>query len=570
MTVDTKHYFPSLALGITALICLTSVHTLADTTPDAPIYAIVVANNVGLDGESPLSFADNDGAKYVQLLQAAGAHVQLLTVLDERTKNIFPAAASMAVLPTGKNLNDAIDRTFRLIQRDAAAGRETHFVFMYSGHGGVGPNQEGYISLLRERFYRRDLFHRVLAPSPATYNHLVFDACNAYYFVKKRGEQVTAEGDNTEAMKRFLSAEDLRQYPNTGVILATSSESETHEWSVWEAGVFSHELRSAVLGSADIDGDGEVTYREAASCVEAANAAVDQPKARLRVFYQAPAINGAVPLMGIQSIDAKAVLHFPASFGGKYHVEDSNGIRVVDLNYSTEQPVRIALLGSAPFFIRTQNREAVLASGETIGDIGVMTFSQKEMNSRGSVAESFRRHLFTIPFGRGFYQGAMAAGLGLNMSGAPALLPSDTASPKQSQNQGQVPQPTPPATVETPRKTGPEILADKSNRSLLKTTGWILIGTGLAAGACGGIVYGAAARNHDRFMETSDTQLEEQYKTTSQNLLSASRVLFVGAGVIVATGVWMLVAGHRNKQPLRGGVSHHRLLLQPGALQVRF
>ena len=50
-----------------------------------------------------------------------------------------------------------------------------------------------------------------------------------------------------------------------GVVVATSSEAETHEWSRFDGGVFSHELRSGLLGSADLDGDGQVRYDEIAA-----------------------------------------------------------------------------------------------------------------------------------------------------------------------------------------------------------------------------------------------------------------------------------------------------------------
>ena len=564
--------FGAPLLMITLLLC--TGFTYAAPAPVTRIYAIIVANNVGLNGETPLSYADNDGAKYFELLQAAGAQVTLLTVMDERAKAIFPKAAASAVAPTRQNLDAAIASTFQLIAADAATGAETHFVFIYSGHGGIGPNREGYISLLRERFTRGDLFHQLLGPSPATYNHLVLDACNAYYFVNKRGEHVAAEGDYTDAVRRFLTSEDLQQYPNTGVMLASSVESETHEWSDWEAGVFSHELRSALLGSADIDGDGVVTYQEAAACVEAANAAVTQPKARLKVYYQSPAIDASIPLLGIQHIRSAETLAFPASMAGRYYVEDANGVRVMDLHYSTEQSLRVALLGTPPFFIRTETREAILQPGETMGDLGHLAFVERSMHSRGSVAQSFRKFLFTIPFGKGFYQGAIATGSGMLLTGrqsdvnaspvaAKQALPAETAAPDA------VGEPT---TDDSSRlvvaKMSPH--DTPSRKSNLKTAGWIVFGIGVAAGMGGGILYGAAARNHDRFIETTDAALEDEYKTTSQRQLTASRGMFVGAGVLVATGVWMVVAHYRKVNGTSPAAASSSLSLQPLALRLQF
>ena len=142
------------------------------------------------------------------------------------------------------------------------------------------------------------------------------------------------------------------------MILATSNESETHEWSRWEAGIFSHELRSALLGGGDVNNDGKVTYAEAAACVEAANASIDVPKARLKVFYQEPAVNVEMPLMDLSSFgESSAKLVFPKEMAGQYHVEDARGVRIADVHFSVEQSLTLSLPGKAPFFVRTQNEE---------------------------------------------------------------------------------------------------------------------------------------------------------------------------------------------------------------------
>ena len=52
-------------------------------------------------------------------------------------------------------------------------------------------------------------------------------------------------------------------------------------------GVFSHEVRSALLGGADVDGDDRVTYRELASFVAVANEAVPAGH-RPEFFVRAP------------------------------------------------------------------------------------------------------------------------------------------------------------------------------------------------------------------------------------------------------------------------------------------
>jgi len=216
------------------------------------------------------------------------------------------------------------------------------------------------------------------------------------------------QGDFQSAVRDFLRTEELAAYPNTGVIFAASSESETQEWSRWESGIFSHELRSALLGGADVDGDGRITYQEAAAFVEAANAAIDVPRARLRVFSRPPAMRNSLALMETAAFTRVPSLVVDAQHAGRYHVEDVRGVRIADLNSSPEQPVRLALVGKAPFYLRTANREAVIPAGDNV-EVRTLRLEAAGGATRGSVETSFRAHLFEIAFGLGFYHGVLVS-----------------------------------------------------------------------------------------------------------------------------------------------------------------
>src|SRR5206468_464674 len=124
---------------------------------------------------------------------------------------------------------------FSEARRDAEAGRRVVFYFIFSGHGDVSADGIGYVHLLDGPWTRSDLFEEVLARSPAAVNHVIIDACNAYYLVARRGGQAAPAGDNSLLVRDFLNREHLAAFPNTGVLLSTSRAAEVHEWGRIEA-----------------------------------------------------------------------------------------------------------------------------------------------------------------------------------------------------------------------------------------------------------------------------------------------------------------------------------------------
>ena len=133
---------------------------------------------------------------------------------------------------------------------------------------------------------------------------------------------------SARSARRCARSSCLSFAAGSALILASSTSSETHEWSRWEAGIFSHELRSGLLGPADVNGDGVVTYDEAAAFVEAANAAIDVPKARLRVFFRPPPARKDLPLFDLAPLQGRPGLEVDPEHVGQYYIEDARGVRV--------------------------------------------------------------------------------------------------------------------------------------------------------------------------------------------------------------------------------------------------
>jgi hypothetical protein len=496
-----------------ALTAALSIATAtAGASAEAKIYAVVAANNRSLDADvPPLRFADDDAVKYYEMLEAAGATVELLAVPDPDAQVAFPEAAKAALIPNKRNLSDALHRIFSKIEEDTKERIETHFMFIYSGHGDVGPNREGYINLLDAKFYRSDLFREVIAKSPASFNHVILDACRAYYMVNRRGS-ADKKGDYSRQVQSFLSTEEMSRYPNTGVILAASQESETHEWGKWASGIFSHELRSAMLGASDVNQDGIVTYDEAAACVEAANSSIEVQRARLKVYYRAPASKVNAPLMDLAAFKNTPKLLIPKTMAGRYYVEDSRGVRIADFNFSSEQPISPALPGKAPFFLRTDTKEANFNATAPLTLAANLTFRDISESSRGSVEQSFRKDLYKTAFGMGFYQGAIAF---------------------RATEEG---------------STAPEPVTDGVPSKRDAVLGWSFLSAGLAMGAASAITYAAASHAYDDYRGASTETNAASSQSSAENRLLTSRILLGVGSAAALSGIVFLVKDIREKR----------------------
>lgn len=376
-----------------------------------PVYALIVANNQSNDASlAPLQFADDDGARYYEAFAPRAAEAVLLSVLDDDTQRRFPGLAAHAAPPTHANLRDALARLNARMKADRAAGREPTFFFVFAGHGKRGEAGEGSIALLGEDFTRSALFSEVLAPRQASVTHLVIDACDSYFFVNQRGGLPTAPA-RAEAVAGFLEARSLDRYPDVGAVLSTSSQQESHEWAAIHAGVFSHEVISALLGAADVNADGRVEYSELRAFVAAANQRVEDPRGRVQMFARAPAVDRAAPLADLTAGSRYAYLLLPAALEGRHWVEDGHGVRLLDFNKEPERPLVLALPPGQRYFVRTATREAQLETGDggRVFDARQLAWAPVQLAARGSLDEGFRQHLFERPYGPRFYEGFVSS-----------------------------------------------------------------------------------------------------------------------------------------------------------------
>lgn len=420
-------------LGLCVSCLFVRVHTAA---ADTRAYAIVVANNHSYDGKrAALRYADDDGVRYAELFGLVAAEVSLLSVLDGDTQARFPEMVARARPPSRAALLSELERVFARMRDDAAAGHRAVFYFVYSGHGEVTQEQEGYVHLLDATFSRGDLFEHVISASPAAVNHIIVDACNAYFLVAQRGTQASPAGDFAGLIRGLARRESLARYPNTGVVLATSSAAEVHEWGRIEAGVFSHELRSALTGAADANGDAAVDYDEAAAYIAAANGLLPDRRVRVDVLVRPPAQNLAEPLVHLPQRGARLVL--PKAWGGRYSVEDDRGVRYADLNKTDEVEVRLVLVPRPHYYLRSveglagvgRERRIEPVEEGTLIDLASAALDALPvaLAARGSAHDAFDEYLFAVPFGprflAGFKQARLSDSHALVFDAAPPVVP---------------------------------------------------------------------------------------------------------------------------------------------------
>lgn len=379
--------------------------------PPAPAsFVVVVANNApspGAQDLKPLAFADDDGARYFELFELMAEKTLLLSVLDAETQKLHPTAAGASRPPTLSRVFESLSEVFSEIRLAKAEGRPTQLFFVFVGHGSVSSAGEGVMHLLDGQLSRSDLFQKVIAPSPADYNHIIVDACNAFLFVGGRGESQDTRIDR--AVDSYLARERTARYPNTGFILSTSGAEEVHEWSGFRAGVFSHEVRSALLGGADVSGDGVVTYEELRAFLQAANGKVKDPRAKLRPWVSAPAILTKVPLVHRRWLNrAVPSVRVPEALSGRWSLEDDRGVRVADFHSADDAPVTLLLPTARSHRLRRGKEEIRIESGAgmtTVVDASTLRRSPVALQSRNGLVKSYRRNLFAIPFGLAFLEG---------------------------------------------------------------------------------------------------------------------------------------------------------------------
>jgi len=403
----------------------------AGPADDLKIAIVVGANESRKSGLPALQFADDDAIRAALLFRMAAAETTILVDADSRTKQHFPSETfrwlAHADSPTTTNLRLALDaavkRSREVHGREPA--RKTHVYLVVSAHGGRSSEGEGAFMLDDGPFWRSDLYERLLAHTQPTafgsadvdYVHLIIDSCYSQNAVSDRGGGATIP---TDGHRMSAISQRLADYPHVGVILATNESGKTQEWDLYQGGIFSHQILSALLGAADVFSPGApgssptpkpdqvVNYTEAAAFLQAVNAPMSPGNQnKLHTYVRPPGGDPVAPLVRWHGQNVPR-LHLKKNSGHMW-VADSSGNRWVELNRDQKFDALLVLPERPDYNLfgaeTADDSEGKLigpfkaSPGPTIEDDSLSPPSYGGKQSRSPSADPELKLLFNAPYG---------------------------------------------------------------------------------------------------------------------------------------------------------------------------
>lgn len=371
------------------LLASTAAAAARAAPPEVRRFALVIGNNrpETASGES-LRYADDDAVATHLLLAEAGVQSLLFATFDAETRALHPSVA-VAGAASWPEIQRGFATLRQRMNEARAKGARTELLFFYSGHGDVDGG-EGYVVLAGQRLTRTRLF-ALLSQSPATYNHVFVDACKSYFLVFDRGpggRRAPYAGNWVEGAPASVG--------NTGFVLSTSSDRESHEWERYQGGILSHELRSGLRGAADADGDGSISYAELGAFLATANRAIPNPRFKPDFLVRAPGQDLDRRILSYPA--SRAALHFAPQSWGHVYIENARGVRILDAHPSADRALRLFVPDERPLFVRQDDEHAEYVV-EQSGSVAIAALSPTapQFASRGALSLAFR-WMFSVPF----------------------------------------------------------------------------------------------------------------------------------------------------------------------------
>lgn len=397
----------TLSLLALFLICGSASCAIADERYFALAVGYNGPSSVEGDGtSSPLRYADDDALSFYELEQEAGSDVVVLTVPDADTRRRYPWAVEVAQPPTMNEIEKAVSDLNRRMDAATRAGHVPVFLFFYSGHGSRPQNAEPSFALLGGVLSQSALHERVLDRIHAQTVHLIIDACHADAVVRPRDvDAKTVDVTQAELMAQLSTATSTR-YPNVGLVLASDAGNTTHEWDLYQSGVFTHEVISGLRGAADINHDGRVEYSELGAFLMAANREILDSRARMQNIVQAPVSQTRAALIELYAHASIGWLTDIPSSAGQFFVEDQQGNRIVDGHAEFGFSMSVAIPPGRLLFVHDGEREAELLVPRGLRRrFDTLSFHRPQLQTRGAMESALEKGLFLMPYGPSYYSG---------------------------------------------------------------------------------------------------------------------------------------------------------------------
>jgi hypothetical protein len=385
------------ALTVIALLALLAPKAQAAEPERTATFALIVGTNRSVDPDlKPLLYADDDAVRYLMLFRSLGARTTLLTRPDANTARVLPSAVTGALPPQLDTLRTAVAALATEVRAARARGQATRFYFLFAGHGNVDDGR-AYLGLEDARLTGADLDREVLRPIAADQSHVIVDACYSFYLAHERGP-----GGRARVVHGFSESGGGLDRPDVGLLLSTSSARESHEWDGFQAGVFSHEVRSGLYGAADLDGDGQIDYREIGAFIVRANAAIPNEQLRPDVFARPP--QGGSRLLDLRPGQSRTLVVDRELAAAHYLMEDRSGNRLVDFHGGPARALRL-LRPDDTVFLRNLDtgREYEIAGTASEVRVAALSAGPSPARARGAV-----HHAFSLIFSMPFDEGALA------------------------------------------------------------------------------------------------------------------------------------------------------------------
>jgi hypothetical protein len=391
----------SLRPAAFALGCLWALAAAAD--PAAPVLsrrALIIAYNGSNRLDVPdLRYADDDGLRWFEVFRRLGIEAELLTIPDAETAAVSATFLAGVKEPSRANVDAAVLRLADLTRADHATGAVVDAYVVYVGHGQTDRAGKATLTLLDGTVDQSALYTSVVDPIGADFVHVVVDACHAGGVVGTRGGDARVLAQ----LRATLERDVLARRPRVGALYAESADGSTHEWSQLRAGVFSHVVRSGLLGAADVNRDGQVSYSELEAFVAASIRGVLTPSGRIQIKAFPPELQRGRALSGPNPGGPELRLPADPAYA-RISVDDTSGTRLLDAYRGGALALAFALPPRDRYLVRTSSGEFAVSQGALQGPLPEPVPS--EVAQRGE-AEALMRGLFATPYDRSFYEGYM-------------------------------------------------------------------------------------------------------------------------------------------------------------------